>query len=56
MSKGRNEAVLQGVAFMGVHVLRQKRLILLHEERVWRTAKVKQNCAPSVPPLKHSMR
>ena len=29
------QAVLQGVAFTGVQVLRQKRLILLHEERVY---------------------
>ena len=34
-------AVLQGVAFMGVQVLRLKRLILLHEKRARRTAKMK---------------
>ena len=37
-------------SFMGVQVLRQKRLILQHEERVRRTVNMKYNCTPSVPP------
>ena len=35
------QAVLQGVPFMGVQVLRSKRLVLLHERRARRTAKMK---------------
>ena len=40
-SANRAQGVLQGVAFRGVQVLREKRLISLHEKRVWRTAKMK---------------
>ena len=36
-----NEGVLQGVAFMGMQVLRGQRLISLHEKRVRRTRKMK---------------
>ena len=43
------QAVLQGVAFTGVRVLRQERQTLLHEKRAWRTAKSKI-APPSVPP------
>ena len=38
------------VPFRGVQVLRLRRLILLHEKKVRRTAKMRQNCDPSVPP------
>ena len=41
-----SQTVLQGVPVMGVQVLRERRLILLHEKRVRRTATVKQNCPP----------
>ena len=50
-----SQAMLQGVVFRGVRVLRWKRLILLHEKRpgepqIW------INCAPHLcRPLKHSM-
>ena len=35
-----------GGPFTGVQVLRSKRLVLLHEKRVRRAAKMKSNCAP----------
>ena len=35
------QAVLQGVPFMGVQVVRYRRLILLHEKKVRGTAKTK---------------
>ena len=47
--------MLQGVAFTGVQVLREKRLISLHEKRIRRTAKVKLR-PPLCRPLKHSMK
>ena len=37
----KDQGVLQGAAFTGVQVLREKRLISLHEKRVRRTAKMK---------------
>ena len=40
------QAVLQGLPFTGVQVLRSKRLILLHGRRVRRTAHMQENCAP----------
>ena len=47
----RSQAVLQGVAFMGVQVLRSKRLILLHEKKGSENRKNEvELCPPSVPP------
>ena len=37
----KSQGVLQGVVFRGVQVLREKKLILLHERRVRRTVKMK---------------
>ena len=39
--RSKSQAVLQGVPFTGVQVLRKKRVISLHEKRVRRTAKMK---------------
>ena len=49
------QAVLHGVPLMGVQVLRKKRLILLHENRVRRTANKEKSRSPRCRPLKHSM-
>ena len=39
--QGNGQGVLQGVAFMGVQVLREKRLISLHGKRVGRAVNMK---------------
>ena len=50
------QAVLQGVLFMGVHVLRSKMLILLHEKKDPENRKNEENLQPPLrSPVKKSM-
>ena len=51
-----NQGVLQGVAFRGEQVLREKRVISLHEKRGPENRKNEVKLRPPLcPPLKHSM-